>query len=738
MNTKKIFLMSALALLVYGCQDEDEGTSIQPTPGEEVKFGGALDAASRTIYGEEENGAFPIYWVNGDQVLIASPECGTQGGVGSATYAVSVDNAQQNYATSMNKTGEIGVRWGDNTSGTFYSVYPAARHTEFNTNLTSARLTVTTQQNNTWNPDDNSVAPDMSACFMWAKTENVTAGQTVNLAYKPLSTAVRFTVNGPASGDPVTISYVRLYAPNSTALSGTFDVDFNKIDTDGMPSVEGVAGQTFNYASMNAATTQGSYLTLQAGESAEVQLFFLLENEITMDENWRIVVATADGRLFTKNITANAGGNLDLKPGQIHKLPALPVLSEAGDWDPSNWMVNIQRNVYLSEISIPGSWNSLNSDHQGNNPSINAQYNAGVRAFHLDTRWIATANRPNDNEITDLGIANGGETYDDGYISDNKFMQQGQCLTFSEALTQITNNVKGDEYMVLYCTFAQHSGQPSDGRNWRNEIAAACQNNSNVINARTLTANSTVADVLGKVIVIVSTMYENEEVQSKTFFANLQNELDETEFTSTNYFVRNMTFNNTSNSGIQLYATYAQITYDGSGNRDNSRGYQPSLDEREQKCTNLLNWSQSNYALGISVGFQHDSWLFMGLGGYVFEHSDWDITGAFDNENYNDVNNQLIPWLNGKLTTMENDGAYYPVGIVFMNHTVSQPRGTNVNITQTVEDILMLNNRYRKAYDPDRSPVDGEPVGDDGGAVRSAAPGYSSGMVDNRENAIVW
>lgn len=47
MNTKKIFLMSALTLLVCGCQ-EDEGTLIQPTPGEEVKFGGRLDASPMT------------------------------------------------------------------------------------------------------------------------------------------------------------------------------------------------------------------------------------------------------------------------------------------------------------------------------------------------------------------------------------------------------------------------------------------------------------------------------------------------------------------------------------------------------------------------------------------------------------------------------------------------------------------------------------------------------------------
>lgn len=740
MNTKKtIFLMSALALLACSCQD-DEMTSKQPAaaPGEEVRFGGMLGdgATTRTIYGEEGASGFPIYWVDGDQVLVASPDCAQNGGVGSATYAISVEGNQQNYATSMDKTGEIGVRWGDNATGTFYSIYPASNNTSFNSDLTSARFTVTTQQNNTWNPADNTVSPDMSACFMYAKTEGVNAGEDVNLAYKPLSTAVRFTVNGPTNGDPITISYIRLYAPQGTALSGTFDVDFTQVGADGMPKVSAVSRRTFNYASMNAATSSGSYLTL-GNESADVQLFFLLENEITMDENWYIEIATADGRLFKKNLTANAGGNLTLKPGQIHKLPGMPALTQAGEWKVSNWMVNIQRNVYLSEISIPGSWNSLNPAFQGTNPSIEAQYNAGVRAFHLDTRWRAQWVRDGliggYYEITDLGIANDGSTYD--VVGDDN--ESGKCMRqdaprFADALAEITGKVKPDEYMVVYCTFAQGSTVHGD---WRAVIAEACADD-NVIDARTLNANSTVADVLGKVIVIVST-YTEGEVQSKTFFTDMRNELDQTEYRNNPYLTKPLTYNNASSSGISLYATYAQKTNDGDGatGETGDRGYEPTLTERQTKCENLLNWSQTNYSTG---NFQHNAWIYMGLGGYVLEHNDLDITGAFDSENYAAVNNRLIRWLKDKLDEMETNGAYYPVGIVFMNNVLNNRQGTDVDITQTVRDILLLNNRYRKAYDPNRSPVDGANIDGSGSRVQSAAPGYSSGMTDHRTNAIVW
>lgn len=734
MNTKKIFLMSALTLLVCGCQ-EDEGTLIQPTPGEEVKFGGRLNASpmTRTIYGESDGSGFPIYWVNGDQVLVASPECANNNGIGSATYAISVEKEQQNYATSMNKTGEAGVQWGDNATANFYSIYPASDYTRFTQNLTSARLTVTTQQNNTWNTETNTVSPDMSACFMYAKTEDVQSGEVVNLAYKPLSTAVRFTVNGPTLGEPVTISYIRLHAPTGVALSGTFNVDFTQTQTgtDGMPVVSAITGRTYNYASMNAASSTGAYLTLAPGKSADVQLFFLLEQEITMDKNWYIEVATTSGT-YKKNLTAS--GNMTLKPGQIHELPDLPTLNPGGEWDPANWMVNIQRNVYLSEISIPGSWNSLNPDFQGENPSITDQYNAGVRAFHLDTRWRATGDwwgLIGNSPITDLGIANGGSTYD--VVGDNgerlKCMTQA-APTFASALTEITSKVQEDEYMVVYCTFAQGSTVYGD---WRAEIAKACANNESVIDARTLDANSTVADVLGNVIVIVST-YTPGELQSKTFFTNMRNELDE-EYANKDYLVRPLTYNNSTSSGISLYATYAQITREGNAatGGDGDRGYEPTLTERQTKCENLLNWSQTNYNTG---NFQHNAWIYMGLGGYVYQNDGFIIPDY--NEHYELVNNQLVSWLDTRLKTMENNEAYYPVGIVFMNDVLNHRDGNEVDISTTVENILLLNNRYRKAYDPDRSPVDGEYISGGASAVNSAAPGYSSGMTDNRTNAIVW
>ena len=62
--------------------------------------------------------------------------------------------------------------------------------------------------------------------------------------------------------------------------------------------------------------------------------------------------------------------NLILKPGMMHRLADLPPIALRGEWDVATWMRYIPRNVYLSEISIPGSWESLNPDFQGKNVTI--------------------------------------------------------------------------------------------------------------------------------------------------------------------------------------------------------------------------------------------------------------------------------------------------------------------------------------------------------------------------------
>lgn len=736
MKTKKYFIIPFLAFLACSCQDEEQG-SIQPTPGQDVQFGASLEkTATRTIYGDRTGDAFPIYWVNGDEVVVCSPECAAKGGVGSATYKVNVgENTMQNYATSLDKTGEIGVRWGDNTTGNFYSFYPASRAV-LGSDYKTMTVTMPAQQDNNIVGEETTtegatkikVNPDMRACFMYAK-QTANSGETVNLKYIPLSTAIRFTLNGPSSGE-VGVSYVRIYAPEGTVIDGSFTLDYSST---GKPALSTVAGR--NYVTMNAADpVTKEYLTLGPNESAELCAFLLIPQEMTITNDWKMLIGTTDGQVFKKSlgVLANSGGNSTLVPGQVHYLPSLPKLEAGGAWDPTNWMVNIQRNVYLSEISIPGSWNSVNSDYQ--TLSISQQYQKGVRAFHLDTRWkkpVLVWEQP------ELAIANGGHSVgDDG---DRYMSALSDAPTFDTALGQIVNNVEADEYMVVVCTFAQGSanyvyGTNSDGTNkiWLHKISEICNKyDGKIVDGSTLTPNTVVGDVLGKVIVIVNTYTSATINDSKCLYMNVRMELDKDEFKNNSYLTRNLNFWDTQNgaSGIKVFATHAQLTKNDTqtttGNDDSGRGYEPTLLERKNKVDAILNQSKQNYS--DLANYAHDTWMYIGLGGYV------------SGDNNEPVRSYFFDYMAGKVAAMDTEG-YYPVGIVYFNEVENDydSEGNVLGGTSLIQNILEMNNKYRKAYNPSLSPVDGKPLGGGANNVQSAAPGYSSGMKDNQTDAIGW
>lgn len=121
---------AATLVLASSCKDILKPEEIiKANPGDEVVFGVALPGGTKTVYGDEiadengDNSRFPIYWVNGDLVKVASPQC--MSGRNSAEYSVAVVSETQNYATSLTKTGEVGIQWGEAEKADFYSIYPS-------------------------------------------------------------------------------------------------------------------------------------------------------------------------------------------------------------------------------------------------------------------------------------------------------------------------------------------------------------------------------------------------------------------------------------------------------------------------------------------------------------------------------------------------------------------------------------------------------------------------------------
>lgn len=308
--------------------------------------------------------------------------------------------------------------------------------------------------------------------------------------------------------------------------------------------------------------------------------------------------------------------------------------------------------------------------------------------------------------------------------------------SFSDYLSQITSKVQADEYMVVICTFAQGSYNGSlCPSTWMAAISEVCAANANVYDAKNITPNTVVGDVLGKVIVIVNCESAITGLtlpsDSKCFFTYMPLTLDKTTFTNKSYNTDLLYYGSKNSSEITFNNTHAQVSVADDETQtlpDNmdSRGYAPKLADRETKLQNILNWSSNNYS---QSNYAHNAWIYLGLGGYCYYYDKgiWGIGASWkvDSNSYNTVATRFNTWIDDKVKAMDaGTTKYYPVGIVLMNKVT--------NYSTVLKDILLLNNKYRKAYDPNWEPKPSTGQSD----VQSSAPDHSSGVVDNNENAV--
>lgn len=723
--------------------------------GDEVQFGLSLSSPkTRTIYGygEKTETSYPIYWVNGDKVQIYSPQC--LSGRNNAEYQVSVDGAKQKYASSLTPTGANGVQWGTEASD-FYSVYPSGDYTisDDGKSITDIKINFS----NDFEVVDGAVVPKQADCLMFASTKQVAVGSTVNLLYSPIATSVTFTINGPTSGDPVTIQSVKLIAPTGTYIAGNFNVklcedesankgkyiftDWAKDDNGRTNSSETISVQIYDKST-------GEFHKIGVGESLPISFFLVPRTDLAITENWKIQVVTTN-KTFTKSLAFGTEANTNLAPGMVHELPSLPKLDEGtAAWSVTDWMKNIPRNVYLSEVSIPGSWDSINGEKQGQT-DIATQYGYGVRAFHFDTRWRTSGTGSllgyTSGSVNALSVAGAGDSSKlRGVDSDNNRVVLGGAKKFEELLDQVVSKLSPDEYMVLVCTFAQDSYdyEGTNGR-WYGEISAICAQDkyeNTLVDAKGISSNTLVGDVLGRLLVIVNMPEEiNSETalpaDSRCLFTFMPLMLSASHFDGTDDNQDKLWISNivddkakAKDSGIIVYNTHAQAT----ANRDtpydtgtSNRGYAPTIAQRQNICNNILSWSKNNYN---KADYAHNMWIYLGLGGYCIKNTSASEASGGPSTIASSMNN----WINGKVSEMGTIPSgqtevipYYPVGIVLMNY-VDQYQGT-------VKNILLLNNKYRLQYNPNM-PTDYNP----NAKARSAAASYSSGMHDTGTSAFGW
>lgn len=727
-----------MAFTVASCSDDMESPNHPANTGDEVQFGAALSGVdTRTVYGDETTTGFPIYWVQGDKVKVASPQCGVK----QAEYSVSVASETQNYATSLNKTGAAGIQWGTSETADFYSIYPSDGAV---LNIQGNNVTATLQVNPTQyaTSADKTTGgktyiyaqpTDMGNVVMYAKTADVAkSAEAVVLNYKPFSTVIEFEITAPkhSSADTqseITVLSLTLTAPTGTTIAGDFTFNFPESDNS-TPTIAAASGGS-NAITLHFLENNQYNTVLSTGKNMmKAKMCLMPVSGVSSLEGWTVAVNTSAGT-FSKTLTGQPAAEAgELKPGMVHKLklPQLSYSSEEWVYSLDSWITSLPdyKYIYLSEVSLPGAWYAgadTKENYQATD-KITTLWNAGVRAFSVECRTSSVlGTTPNSVVIS----GSGNNSITGGYRGGTEI---------SSIIASIASAINPNEYGVLVLSYADGgSGGHRDKDHAffisgiANEIT---QSGATNIYAGEITANTTINDVLGKLIIKVNV---DKDIPIGTYTNNMNALFSYNPFVQqiksaggsfdTPYFSdlywktwndSYKTYHTSMPNGLTWCFSSANRTQPDSGTDTNI----PKYEDRKAALKKMGDESKKIYDAST-----HNVWFYFNAGGTQATSIDSDNA---DPIKFAEVMNEwLLNSINNKIKNSEPS----PLGIVMFN----QCTGDNASYhgTDIIKAIIEMNSMFYLKH-----------AGDDSGSteseVQSAAPGYSSGMVDNNTNAFGW
>lgn len=740
-----------LAAMLAGCSEDICPGKHPANSGDEVQFGVALPGGgTRTVYGPEGNTGFPIYWVNGDKVKVASP----QGAVKTAEYEVSVTGTAQVYADALTKTGNAGIQWGKEETADFYSIYPSeGASLTVKGNTCEAQLNVASTQNTKVKENENNDGyyaepAEMDNVIMYAmKTGVPRTSEAVDLQYKPYSTVIEFTITAPEKytaeeKSELTVQALSLTAPNNSIIAGDFTLEFPSSDA-GEPVIQPISGGS-NSITLHFLENNIYNVKLAPGKRTLKAKMCLMPNQSVKSlAGWDVSLYTSAGTFSTK-IKSVTG---ELKAGKVHQI-TLPELSYAkGEWtyELNNWITSLPdyKNIYLSEVSLPGAWYAGSTESYQATTDITTMWNAGVRAFAVECRsYTERAN----NYIGDISakepigvcISGSGDEKNGAYTT----YYQAWPPTFREVtrissiISKIAQSINKNEYGVLVLSYADGGSGGHRALDYQYFIQGIAQEITDAkvsnIYADPITPNTTINDVLSKLIIkvnvdtaIVKSSYTNNMnalLSYTPFLAQVGSKYGyDTPYYSTMYWQKwedsYKTFS-TSGTGVGDFVwcfSSANRTQLDSG-EDTSI---PHYSDRKTALQSMMNYSKTIYDAST-----HNVWFYFNAGGTQ--------ATSFESKNPSPTNfaATMNKWLLDRINE-KTDAS--PLGLVMFNQCTGD--NTTYYGTDIIKAIIEMNSKFYLKH-----------AGDDGGTggntgqseVRSAAPGYSSGAVDNNTNAINW
>lgn len=383
-----ILFASVLTVSVFaGCSEGNENEGVTPSNGASINFSINSDR-SRTIY--DESNTYQINWTSGDKVRIYCNEAET---VKNADYEViePIDETKKNSSTL--KANSNGLCWGSEDMHHFFAVYPADNS---KVSVTNGVATFKMNQNQVCEvpsstPTDGNyiAAPDMSNAYMVANISTKPVDK-VNLSFKPIMTTLNVTVRGRETQNAGTvtltgISIVNENVSSTDAQKGQFQYD---IEGEAMLASNNISSPTTETTFVRVKQGSNYYLDLEAGQSVTFTVF-LPPLPINSANQIKVRVHATGETTQTVTLGGANASTIDIKASAKAniKLPWFPT-----EQNGNNWITPLDNDIYVSQLSIPGTHDAATKDvdddilsrsGQCQTRTIAEQLAMGIRCFDL-------------------------------------------------------------------------------------------------------------------------------------------------------------------------------------------------------------------------------------------------------------------------------------------------------------------------------------------------------------------
>lgn len=784
MRTKFISALGLTFLLASCVEDNfNDINNITPTPGQDIVFSANINTPkTRTVYGVEvdtdsdnKNDQVKVKWVHGDLVTVYGTACAA--GRQQADYAVqsfvkdadgkpttevapSTPNTDDgySYADDLVKSGAYGVQWGESPTSDFYAVYPAVEDGAFEAIVENDVVTgvtvaskINVQQYLSFTSGTTAVtgipynstgkAYGMNDALMYAYTPNATPTDAngnpkkVDLNFRPFSTVLNFSIPSWAatSGSGLVDNETgKSLVVNSITITAPFGIagDFNlQVNNDGTAS----AGEG---SSETVTIVPSEQLKWEYGKYLNFSLFTIpVADKKIGGDGWTVSLELAgigeNGANLIKTFTfALPANSMSIAAGKIHDVKVESGFTVAGTWEykTENWLTTVPRNVYISDISLPGAWYATDGGYQSDTTTLTSLYKAGIRAFNIDCRLTLATDQDvhnldnPENQYYDVEehatngtlvlACSGTETHKTTIsIPDGTISSIGK--TVKQALVDLGSlAVKNpDEYIEVILTVAQ---KPKDYNylsrrryiygtvNPKMVLSAIAQvlNDEEVKpylygggEGEVVTPNTTIKDVCGKLLVKVNLNTSDANIQSYKISAPML--ISEGSMASSGIeegvYVKGQIADGVFDK-MNTASMYWSNNYPADANKFASMKYYyhqaqattgaPTVDERKAAIDDILQQSYNIYKNNT-----HDAMFQLGIGGWTSDND----------SGKTNLSSQLNPYVYGIINSMLTGTAYNgktytpaPVGAVLMNFATSKANST----PQLIKAIIDLNGKY--------------------------------------------